>query len=50
MPAVDGTTNSELDIAQQRMPDFTAYAQYGWNSKSHVRVGGLIRSMTYTST
>ena len=50
VPAVDGTTNSELDIAQQRMPDFTAYAQYGWNSKSHVRVGGLIRSMTYTST
>ena len=50
MPSVDGTTNSELDIAQQRMPDFTAYAQYGWNSKSHVRVGGLIRSMTYTST
>ena len=48
VPAVDGTTNSELDIAQQRMPDFTAYAQYGWNSKSHVRVGGLIRSMTYT--
>ena len=32
------------------MPDFTAYAQYGWNSKSHLRVGGLIRSMTYTST
>ena len=50
VPAVDGTTNNELDIAQQRMPDFTAYAQYGWNSKSHVRVGGLIRSMTYTST
>ena len=50
MPSVDGTTNSELDIAQQRMPDFTAYAQYGWNSKSHLRVGGLIRSMTYTST
>lgn len=32
------------------MTDFTAYAQYGWNSKSHLRVGGLIRSMTYTDT
>lgn len=50
MPAVDGTTNSKLDIAQQRMPDFTAYAQYGWNNSSHLRVGGIIRSMTYTST
>ena len=50
VPSVDGTTDSGLDIAQQRMPDFTAYAQYGWNSKSHLRVGGLIRSMTYTST
>ena len=35
VPSVDGTTDSGLDIAQQRMPDFTAYAQYGWNSKSH---------------
>ena len=43
MPSVDGTTNDGLTIAQQRMPDFTAYAQYGWNSKSHLRVGGLIR-------
>ena len=33
--------------ASIEMP-FTAYAQYGWNSKSHLRVGGLIRSMTYT--
>ena len=32
------------------MPDFTASAQYSWNSSSHLRVGGIIRSMTYTST
>ena len=32
------------------MPDFTAYAQYGWNNSSHLRVGALIRSMTYTSS
>lgn len=48
-PAVDGTTNTRFDIAQQRMPDFTAYAQYQWNSSSHLRVGGIVRSMTYTS-
>lgn len=49
-PAVDGTTSSQFEIAQQRMPDFTASAQYSWNSSSHLRVGGIIRSMTYTST
>ena len=34
-PAVDGTTSSQFEIAQQRMPDFTASAQYSWNSSSH---------------
>ena len=47
-PAVDGTANNGLEIARQRMPDFTAYAQYGWNGNSHLRIGGIIRSMTYT--
>ena len=50
VPSVDGTTNDQLSVAQQRMPDFTAYAQYGWGANSHLRVGGLVRSMTYTST
>lgn len=48
-PAVDGTTNGDFTIAQQRMPDFTAYVQYGWNSGSHLRAAGLVRRMTYTS-
>lgn len=50
MPVVDGTTNAQHSIAQQRMPDFTAYAQYGWGTDSHFRVGGIVRSMTYTSS
>ena len=50
VPSVDGATNDELSVAQQRMPDFTAYAQYGWGANSHLRVGGIVRSMTYTST
>lgn len=50
VPVVDGTTNDLLSVAQQRMPDFTAYAQYGWGNNSHFRVGGLVRNMTYTST
>lgn len=50
MPSVDGTTNSDLSISTQRMPDFAASAQYNWNSNSHVRLGAIIRSMTYSST
>lgn len=50
MPNVEGATNAQLSVAQQRMPDFTAYAQYGWGSNSHLRLGGIVRNMTYTST
>ena len=49
VPEVDGTPAAGVQIAQQRMPDFTAYAQYNWSEGSHFRLGGLIRSMTYTS-
>ncbi|RGN48082.1 MULTISPECIES: DcaP family trimeric outer membrane transporter [unclassified Bacteroides] len=49
MPDVNGTTNDNLSISTQRMPDFTAYGQYNWNSQSHIRVGAIARSMTYNS-
>lgn len=49
MPNVDGTTGDEFDIASQRMPDFTLSAQYQWAKQSHVRLAGIVRSMTYTS-
>ena len=29
------------------MPDIPAYVQYSWTKGSHVRVGGILRSMTY---
>ena len=32
MPSVDGTTNSNVSINTQRMPDFATSAQYNWNS------------------
>lgn len=48
MPVVDGITNDKLNISTQRMPNFPAYLQYGWGSGSHIRLGGIIRSMTYS--
>ncbi|WP_291528358.1 DcaP family trimeric outer membrane transporter [Bacteroides sp. UBA939] len=50
MPSVSGTGNDQLSITQQRTPDFTAYIQYGRSENSHLRVGGVVRNMTYTST
>ena len=49
MPSVDGTTNKDLSISTQRMPDFTASAQYNWNSNSHLKLAAILRSMTYSS-
>ena len=49
MPSVDGTTNSDVSINTQRMPDFATSAQYNWNSSSHIKLSAIIRSMTYSS-
>ena len=49
MPSVDGTTNSDVSVNTQRMPDFAASAQYNWNSSSHIKLGAIVRSMTYSS-
>lgn len=50
MPSVDGTTTPGLSISTQRMPDFTTSAQYNWNANSHLKLAGIVRSMTYSST
>ena len=49
VPEVNGTINNGLEIAQQRMPDFTFSAQYNWSHNSHLRLAGIVRSMTYTN-
>ena len=49
VPAVDGTTNNDVAINTQRMPDFAASAQFNWNSSSHIKLGAIVRNMTYSS-
>ena len=49
MPSVDGTTNNDVAINTQRMPDFAASAQFNWNSSSHIKLGAIVRNMTYSS-
>lgn len=47
MPSVDGTPAKDVRIGRQRMPDIPAYVQYSWTNSSHIRIGGILRSMTY---
>lgn len=49
MPDIDGSTNNYTSVNHQRLPDIPAYVQYGWDKgKSHVRLGGIYRNITYT--
>lgn len=47
MPQVDASTSNQFTITQQRMPNFSAYAQYQCSNNSHLRIAGIVRSMTY---
>lgn len=49
MPHVDASSTTSYNIERQRMPDFTLSAQYAWNNNSHIRIGGILRSMTYAA-
>ena len=49
MPKVGAETTTAYRIGGQRMPDFTLSAQYAWGDNSHIRVGGILRSMTYAA-
>jgi len=49
MPDIDGTTDSYTSVSHQRLPHIPAFVQYGWNKgKSHFRLGGIYRHITYT--
>ena len=49
MPSVDGMSNNMTTINSQRVPDFALTTQYNWNSSSHIRLGAIVRSITYSS-
>lgn len=48
-PEVKGTVTQGLGVSQQRLPAFTLAARYDWSESGHVRLAGVLRSMTYTS-
>jgi hypothetical protein len=49
MPQVNGSTGEHLLVTRQYKPNFTLHTQYDWAENSHLRIAGIIRSMTYTN-
>lgn len=48
MPCATYTVDPSCEALKQRVPDIPFYAQYRWDGgKSHVRVSGLIRTLSY---
>lgn len=47
LPDVSGTVNMYESVGAQRFPNVPAYIQYSWAPKSHLRIGGLLRDITY---
>lgn len=50
MPEVNATPGNDLVITRQYKPNFTLYTQYNWADNGHLRLAGIIRSMTYANT
>jgi len=49
VPEVNATETEDFAINTQRAPDFPAYVQYNWGGDCHLRLAGILRTMTYSS-
>ena len=49
MPSVDGTTNSDVSINTQRMPDLQLLHSITGIVTVIIKLGAIVRSMTYSS-
>lgn len=47
MPQINATTDSYTAVNTQRIPDFALSAGYSWNGGNHVKLGGILRNLTY---
>lgn len=50
LPSVSYTLSHSTESINQRFPDIPAYVQYGWGAKSHVRLSGILRELSYRDT
>ena len=47
IPDATGTNNQYARVGKQRMPNIPLYLRYDWGSNSHVKVGGILRDLSY---
>lgn len=47
LPQASYTLAPNTEKINQRVPDIPAYIQYSWGSKSHIRLSGLLRNLSY---
>ena len=50
MPDVQAAASTLYSAGVQRVPDFILSAQYAWSNVGHVRIAGVLRTMSYAST
>ena len=47
IPDATGTNNQYARIGKQRMPNIPVYLRYDWGDNSHVKIGGILRDLSY---
>lgn len=47
LPKASYTLATNTEKMSQRVPDIPAYVQYSWGRKSHIRLSGLLRNLSY---
>jgi len=47
MPLAAARENEKSELVTQRVPDIPFFVQYGWSADSYVRLGGIVRTMSY---
>lgn len=47
VPDVKGTDSEFVSVGKQRMPNIPVFVCYDWGTNSHVRLGGILRDLSY---
>lgn len=46
-PSTQISTDSETEVVSNWMPDFALFGQYAWGKSEHIRLAGILRTLSY---
>ncbi len=46
-PSTAISENADVKKVSEWLPDFAAFAQYGWGESEHIRLAGIVRTLSY---